>query len=210
MPASSCRRPIGSKRSARSRPWSTRTGSSYSLDALCAWRGLPGKDTTLLRRGGRGRRLQDQQEEPATSAHLAIAGAPCRPLRRGRRGDHARAVREAQLRSSIAKGTRDAYRLDVDLLPMVHEMRRRGIRIDQSAAEQARDLLPAETRRRARRAVGTARHARQHGRNRVAKVEGANLRRPRHQLSAHREGQSVIHGRQNRLDGARIRTGCRS
>ena len=35
--------------------------------------------------------------------------------------------------------TRDAYRLDVDLLPMVHQMRRRGIRVDQSAAEQARD-----------------------------------------------------------------------
>ena len=37
--------------------------------------------------------------------------------------------------------TRDAYRLDVDLLPMVLEMRRRGIRIDQDAAEQARDQL---------------------------------------------------------------------
>ena len=39
------------------------------------------------------------------------------------------------------EGTRDAYRLDVDLLPMVLEMRRRGIRIDQDAAEQARDLI---------------------------------------------------------------------
>jgi putative DNA primase/helicase len=37
------------------------------------------------------------------------------------------------------EATREAYRLDVDLLPMVHEMRRRGIRVDQSAAEQARD-----------------------------------------------------------------------
>ncbi len=37
--------------------------------------------------------------------------------------------------------TRDAYRLDVDLLPMVLEMRRRGICIDQDAAEQARDQL---------------------------------------------------------------------
>ena len=39
------------------------------------------------------------------------------------------------------EGTRDAYRLEVDLLPMVLEMRLRGIRIDQDAAEQARDLL---------------------------------------------------------------------
>ena len=37
------------------------------------------------------------------------------------------------------EGTRAAYRLDVDLLPMVHEMRCRGIRADQNAAEQARD-----------------------------------------------------------------------
>src|SRR5262245_52219083 len=34
-----------------------------------------------------------------------------------------------------------AYRLEVDLLPMALEMRRRGIRIDIAAAERARDLL---------------------------------------------------------------------
>ena len=37
------------------------------------------------------------------------------------------------------ENTRDAYRLDVDLLPMVHGMRRRGIRVNQNAAEQARN-----------------------------------------------------------------------
>ena len=37
--------------------------------------------------------------------------------------------------------TRAAYRLEVDLLPMVLAMRRRGIRIDLAAAEQARDLV---------------------------------------------------------------------
>src|SRR5262249_28757229 len=39
------------------------------------------------------------------------------------------------------ENTRKAYMLEIDLLPMVHAMRRRGIRIDVSAAEQARDLL---------------------------------------------------------------------
>ena len=39
------------------------------------------------------------------------------------------------------EGTLDAYRLEVDLLPMVQEMRRRGVRIDQDAAEQAYDFL---------------------------------------------------------------------
>jgi hypothetical protein len=42
------------------------------------------------------------------------------------------------------ENTRGAYRLEVDLLPMALEMRRRGIRIDIAAAEQARDLLLAK------------------------------------------------------------------
>ena len=47
------------------------------------------------------------------------------------------------------EGTRDAYRLEVDLLPMVLEMRRRGIRIDPAAAEQRARSAAAEARRRA-------------------------------------------------------------
>jgi len=42
------------------------------------------------------------------------------------------------------EGTRTAYRLECDLLPMVLEMRRRGVRIDVAAAERARDLLLAK------------------------------------------------------------------
>ena len=60
--------------------------SSYSLDALCAWRGLPGKDTALLEEAVKAAGFKIEQEEPATIVHLAITGAPCRPLRRGRRG----------------------------------------------------------------------------------------------------------------------------
>ena len=56
---------------------------SYSLDALCAWRGLPGKDEALLKEAVKAARLQGQQEEPATIVHLAITGAPCWTLRRG-------------------------------------------------------------------------------------------------------------------------------
>jgi DNA polymerase I-like protein with 3'-5' exonuclease and polymerase domains len=56
------------------------------------------------------------------------------------------AVRTLELFESLnpvldREGTRDAYRLEIELLPMVHRMRRRGIRIDISAAEQARDFL---------------------------------------------------------------------
>ena len=56
---------------------------SYSLDALCAWRGLPGKDETLLKQAVKAAWLQGQQEEPAAIAYLAIAGALCWTLRRG-------------------------------------------------------------------------------------------------------------------------------
>ena len=66
------------------------------------------------------------------------------------------------------EGTRDAYRLEVDLLPMVLEMRRRGIRIDQDAAEQARDLMLAKRDAALAELSAAARCARQHGRNRLA------------------------------------------
>ena len=38
---------------------------NYSLDALCAWRGLPGKDTALLEEAVKAAGYQDQQKEPA-------------------------------------------------------------------------------------------------------------------------------------------------
>ena len=50
-PASACRRANAWKRSAPSPPWWTRIAIDIGLDALCAWRGLPGKDETLLRAG---------------------------------------------------------------------------------------------------------------------------------------------------------------
>jgi Mesyanzhinovviridae DNA polymerase len=42
------------------------------------------------------------------------------------------------------ENTRAAYRLECDLLPMVLEMRLRGVRINVAAAERARDLLLAK------------------------------------------------------------------
>jgi hypothetical protein len=108
---------------------------SYSLDSLCEWRGLPGKDTALLQEAVKAAGFKTTKRRPLQSyiwqlpAHLV--------------GPYAEADAAAlfqDLNPILDKeGTRAAYRLDVDLLPMVHEMRRRGIRIDQSAAEQARD-----------------------------------------------------------------------
>jgi DNA polymerase I-like protein with 3'-5' exonuclease and polymerase domains len=111
---------------------------NYSLDALCAWRGLPGKDTTLLEEAVKAAGFKVSKKNPLQSY---IWQLPARYA-----GPYAEADPIATLGLSEnlnpfldQEGTRAAYRLDVDLLPMVHEMRRRGIRVDQSAAEQARD-----------------------------------------------------------------------
>ena len=146
---------------------------SYSLDALCAWRELPGKDTALVRRGGEDRRLgRTQTHHQHRRTHLQAAGASGRPLRRSRCDRHPGAVREPEpdprprrhprrlsaRRRSIADGARDA--------PARHS-RRPGRR------RTGARLLPAETRPCARRAIGQARRAHEHGRDRVAEMEGA-------------------------------------
>ena len=99
------------------------------------------------------------------------------------------------------EGTRDAYRLEVDLLPMVHEMRRRGIRIDQDAAEQAYDLFIGK------RDAALKELSDQHGAAvsmaeiRGTKMAGKDLRRLRHQLSTHRERQSIVLVQEIGMDG---------
>lgn len=111
----------------------------YSLDSLCAWRKLPGKDTTLLREAVKTAGWAARKRNISVAEHIyklpAVLVGPYA---------EADAVATLALFENLnpildREGTRDAYRLDVDLLPMVHEMRRRGIRVDQSATERARD-----------------------------------------------------------------------
>jgi DNA polymerase I-like protein with 3'-5' exonuclease and polymerase domains len=114
---------------------------AYSLDALCAWRSLPGKDTTRLK-------------EAATALGMPKRGKPQTYIWRMPAhivGPYAErdAISTLALFESLdpildQEGTRAAYRLECDLLPMVLEMRRRGIRIDVDAAERARDHLLAK------------------------------------------------------------------
>jgi DNA polymerase I-like protein with 3'-5' exonuclease and polymerase domains len=111
----------------------------YSLDDLCAWRGLRGKDETVLR-------------EAACAAGCPKRGVKVQtyiwklPARFSGTYAETDALRTLELFESLnpildQEKTRSAYRLECDLLPMVHEMRRRGIRIDTSAAEQNSDLI---------------------------------------------------------------------
>jgi DNA polymerase I-like protein with 3'-5' exonuclease and polymerase domains len=114
----------------------------YSLDALCAWRGLPGKDETPLLQGiealglitNKRKKIVPQEHLWQLPAHYVGAYA------------EADAANTLALFESLdpilnQEGTRGAYRLEIDLLPMVHEMRRRGIRVDLDATASARDLL---------------------------------------------------------------------
>ena len=91
----------------------------YGLDALCAWRGLPGKDETPAAGGGQGRRLRVTQRR--TRSNRTFSQLPAQwsdPTPRPTRSPRSRCSRD--LNPVLDReGTRAAYRLDVDLLPMV-------------------------------------------------------------------------------------------
>lgn len=112
---------------------------SYDLDALAAWRGLPGKDESLLRE--------------AAAAYGYAGGVKSNLWRLPARyvGPYAEqdAVATLRIYESLlpeieAQGLGEAYRLEMDLVPMVQEMRWRGIRIDIEKAEKAQKELILE------------------------------------------------------------------
>jgi DNA polymerase I-like protein with 3'-5' exonuclease and polymerase domains len=112
----------------------------YSLDALCIWRGLLGKDETLLHQGIETLELAGNKKVKPQSLLWQLPAQYVGPYA------EADAINTLRLYESLdpildQEGTRAAYRLECDILPMVLEMRRRGIRIDLGAAERARDLL---------------------------------------------------------------------
>jgi len=113
---------------------------NYGLNPLCAWRGLPGKNETLLLEGCKALGLiPNGRKKFNPQAH--IWQLPARFVEAYAKQDPISTLLLYENLNPILdqEGTRAAYRLEVDLLPMVHEMQRRGIRIDQSAAEQGRD-----------------------------------------------------------------------
>lgn len=107
---------------------------SYDLNSLCAWRGLPGKDEMLLREAA-----ATYGFDPKTDLHRM----PARYAATYAAADAARALELADgFDPEIdAQDVRAAYQLEMDLLPMVHEMRRRGIRVDLDAADRAKIRL---------------------------------------------------------------------
>jgi DNA polymerase I-like protein with 3'-5' exonuclease and polymerase domains len=110
---------------------------NYQLDDLCRWRDLPGKDERALR-----------EAAAAYGYHGdAVKGALWRlPAR------YVGLYAEADARATLAlynalvptleaEGTWAAYRLEMDLVPMCLEMRRRGIRVDLEGVARSRGAL---------------------------------------------------------------------
>jgi DNA polymerase I-like protein with 3'-5' exonuclease and polymerase domains len=114
----------------------------YSLGSLCEWRGIPGKDETLLKEAIKaclGIKTTKKKYPPASFIWQLSADMV---------GPYAEADARATLllRESLnpcldAEGTRKAYQLEIDLLPMVQKMRLRGVKVDLDAAERNQKLL---------------------------------------------------------------------
>lgn len=103
----------------------------FGLDALCAWRGIPGKSFRTLHEAAAiygldsgkdlwrmpARYVGEYAEQDAVSTLLL-----------------AESLRPEMVKQEVL----EAYDLEMDLLPMVHAMRKRGIRVDLERAEQAK------------------------------------------------------------------------
>ena len=116
---------------------------SYSLEALCKWRGLPGKDETLLEQACMLLGLITGKRKKKINAKAFIWQMPAQYVGPYAETDTTRTLQLFERLEPVLdqEGTRDAYRLEIDLLPMVLEMRRRGIRVDVTAAKRARETL---------------------------------------------------------------------
>jgi DNA polymerase I-like protein with 3'-5' exonuclease and polymerase domains len=118
---------------------------SYKLDDLCRWRGIPGKDETLLIEGLKALGLVSKRTRKINPKPYLHA-MPARFV-----GPYAErdAGGTLELFESLdpvldQEGTRNAYRMECALLPMVQEMEARGIRVDSDTAERNRDLFYAK------------------------------------------------------------------
>lgn len=108
-----------------------------TLDGVCEWRGVPGKDTAMLREVAQiyGVRPQDAVANiwrfPARYAGLYGEQDPASTL-----------LAMENLRPELARqGLLRAYQTEMDLIPLIHAMRRRGIGVNTERAERLRDEL---------------------------------------------------------------------
>lgn len=107
---------------------------TYTLDSLCKWRGLPGKDETILREAAAAYGIDPKKDLWQLPARLVGAYATQDPVSTLALANNLRPVLEED-------GVLRAYELEMNLIPMVLEMRRRGVRVNLDRAEESKDLL---------------------------------------------------------------------
>ena len=170
----------------------------YSLDALSAWRGLPGKDLALLRQAAAACGLPKRAKPQSYIWQL-----PARYV-----GPYA----EADAASTLAlfenlepildrEATRTAYRLEsiycrwctrcavAASVLMSLPLSARATTCCRNVTLYLRSYPPSSAPRR-------------HGRDRPQQVVGGSLRQAQNPISAHRKGQPFVHRRKHRLDAA--------
>lgn len=104
----------------------------YNLDALCMWRGIPGKDEALLREASEAYGIDPKAEMYRLPARYVGQYAETDAIRTLQLADNLEPLLDTQ-------AIRQAYNLEMDLLPVVHEMRRRGVRLNTDYAEEQHD-----------------------------------------------------------------------
>jgi DNA polymerase I-like protein with 3'-5' exonuclease and polymerase domains len=125
---------------------------SYSMEAICGWRGIEGKDENLLREAAAAYGYAGKNVKPNLWRLPARFVAPYAE-------EDARRPRQllASLMPEIeAQGMTSAFQLECDLIPLIVEMRRRGLALDVDHAirtaalfDQKRDEALAEIARQA-------------------------------------------------------------
>lgn len=113
---------------------------NYSLDNVCSWQGVDGKDEWQLRAAAEAFGLNPKKEMWKLPAKYVGPYA-------GQDATSTFNVFNKMIVQAEAQGLMDAYRLECDLLPMTNAMRKRGIRINTSRVEQTMAYCYAEANR---------------------------------------------------------------
>jgi DNA polymerase I-like protein with 3'-5' exonuclease and polymerase domains len=114
----------------------------YSLDALCAWRKIPGKDDAALLEGCRALGLIPKgRKKFIPQAH--IWRLPARFVHRYAEQDTISTLLLFEDLNPVLdrENTRGAYQLEINLLAMVHAMRKHGIKVNTARVEEVRDMM---------------------------------------------------------------------
>lgn len=113
----------------------------YDLNSLCRWQGIPGKNEDLLTEAAAAYGYHGGKDVKSNLWRL-----PARYVGPYGQDDAVQTLQLADIFDPLidAEGTREAYQLECDLIPMTVAMRMRGVRIDTDYCELGIRKLRAE------------------------------------------------------------------